>query len=220
MSFSSTKQYVFSDYINALGNNTIKKGEGTYKVYITDYDFIDKCIEGNDNFSLHSKDTGMYLENVDIWSFNSNSLLSASKSYEELNQVPCSSKIFSIENNGCSVTMDLEWSISAPNQNSRAEKYFQSKYNFSNVFDQDEYYKYNVNQVPLEEDVASLKADDYVLNDNKGNKSAMSGGANGLLLVHSTNDTPVAYYQFAKPFYSNKNNLEVDWHLDGILKIE
>ena len=66
----------------------------------------------------------------------------------------------------------------------------------------------------------------YALTNEKGNPNAMDNGAAGLLLTYSDDEhigdkeIPMVYIEFPKLFNSNNNYLSVEWHEDGVLKVE
>lgn len=246
MSFSGTQRIVYKAFTYALGSGEIKNTnyKNNIKTYLTDCNFwvansannsystrLDtlNCVKGKlkGKKGIKSQITPTYLnlENVDLYSFNSDTGLQSEVSYEALKNYPASGKIFSIENDGSWVTNDLDWSLSALSDKN-TETYFKNEYAFKSSYDKNEYRAYNLNENILEENNVCLTATDFLMTDKVGNPSAMDYGAGGLLLTYTDNkhknekEIPIAYFQFAKHFNSNNNHLEVDWHQDGVIKIE
>ena len=169
--------------------------------------------------------TRLKLEDVVVTSFNADTQMTSDISYERITSTPASAKIFSTENNKSWVTKDLDWSLDALSDEN-TEQYFRTEYNFSKNYDKGEYDAYGLNQTMLDENVISLSANKLELTNEKGNPNAMDNGAAGLLLTYSDDEhigdkeIPMVYIEFPKLFNSNNNYLSVEWHEDGVLKVE
>ena len=248
MSFSGTQRVIFKAYQYALGTGEIKNVNynGHINTYITDCNFWPTNSATNDKLSTRFGDfknsynasikgqtqgytriipTKLTLENVNTDSFNGDTGLTSDVSYEMIRNTPASGKIFSTENNKSWVTRDLDWSLDALEDKNTA-LYFKTEYDFKNYYDKSEYRAYGLNENILEENNIRLTADNFKLDSERGNKAAMDWGAGGFLLTYTDDEhkeekeIPMVYIQFAKHFNSNNNHLDVDWHQDGIVKVE
>lgn len=245
MSFSGSQRLVYKAFTYALGTGEIKNTtyKNNLKAYLTDCNFwsvnsannnvttrLDtlNCVKGLKGIKGNTSKitpTNLNLENINLYSFNTDTGLQAEVSYESLKNLPASGKIFSIENDGSWVTNDLDWSITALSDKN-TENYFKTEYAFKDQYDKNEYRAYNLNENVLEENNIALTATDFLMTDKIGNPSAMDYGAGGLLLTYTDKnhinekEIPVAFIQFAKHFNSNNNRLEIAWHQDGVIKIE
>jgi hypothetical protein len=247
MAISASKANIYNAYIYALGTNTITAADyRNIQFYITDSNFyplnnflyfadinvtVNDITAGNigGNSTEHNVDihnvksniypTKYYMSAYDINTFNKDTGLKSENCYEKMTNYPCSSKIFFEETNSW-VRDDLDFP-EQPVENTKDPifKYFATEYNFNTAFNKTEYQSYNVDMTPIIEDVTRLSSFQLNLSSN----SAMSYGAAGLLLtykVNSNNEIPMAYYNFGKVYYSTKNTLQLEWHEDGIVKIE
>ena len=250
MAFSGTNRYVFKAYQYALGNGEIKNTnyQTNINAYIADNNFwyVNSNVKDSYNANFGSfklsysvkglngeamrnytrlVPTRLKLEDVTVTSFNADTQLTSDISYERITSTPASAKIFSTENNKSWVTKDLDWSLDALSDKN-TEQYFRTEYNFSTNYDKGEYDAYGLNQTMLDENVISLSANKLELTNEKGNPNAMDNGAAGLLLTYSDDEhigdkeIPMVYIEFPKLFNSNNNYLSVEWHEDGVLKVE
>ena len=247
MSFSGTQRVVFNAFKYALGTGEISNVnyDGHINTYITDCNFWPTNSANNNLNTRFNSFKNLYttknikglkgytriiptkltLENVNTDSFNGDTGLTSDVSYEMIRNTPASGKIFSTENNKSWVTHDLDWSLTAL-MDKNTELYFKTEYDFKNFYDKSEYRAYGLNETILEENNVRLTANNFKLDSEHGNKNAMDWGAGGFLLTYSDDEhkdgqeIPMVYIQFAKHFNSNNNHLEVDWHQDGIVKVE
>lgn len=176
--------------------------------------------------------TNKYLYNIKVDSFNSDTgVTNPDSTFEFMSDMPCSSRIFSNENDGSWITKDLDWSVVARNY-PNIMNYFANEYNFSNKYDKTEYVTYGLNENILNENVIRLSAESFV-HDDQNNKDeegngVMSYGAAGVLLTYEDEsrgftggkELPVAYYDFGNTLHSNYNYIKLDWHEDGVIKVE
>lgn len=171
--------------------------------------------------------TYLNVTGTNINSYNKDSSLSSDISHQEFFNTPASAYIFSDSNANaeCSILNDLDYSLTAMDDET-LRKYFEEQYDFSSDYVEEEYLGYNILRTFMDENAFCLSADDFILNSENGNPSAMDNGAAGLLLSYydenhqGESQIPIVYYEFPKVFYSSKNYLEVDWHADGILRID
>lgn len=242
MSFSAFKGDVYKSYLYALGTGEIKNIDYTNKLSAV-------LVQGNLNQDINKYGGGVYnksnlrysellelnpnnliptnmiLEEPKITSINEDTSLSSDISYERITNMPCSARIFSNNHNNSWVTKDLEWSENALEDKDTRE-YFSDEYGFNDKYNEEEYQGYNIKQTVLEESVICLTAEDFKLTKETGNTSAMNTSINGLLLLyqdenHTGGDAiPVAYYKFPKSYQSNNNYLSIEWHTDGVIKVQ
>lgn len=182
--------------------------------------------------------TNKYLFNVNVDSFNNDTgMTNPDSTYELIDDMPCSSRIFSNQNDGSWITKDFDWSVDARKKPS-IMNYFAHEYNFSNKYDKTEYITYGISENILDENVIRISAESFI-NDDPNNKikndygdeteiGVMSYGAAGVLLTYEDefrgftgdNELPVAYYDFGNTLHSNYNYIKLDWHEDGVIKVE
>lgn len=176
--------------------------------------------------------TNKYLYNIKIDSFNRDTgITNPDATYEIVKNEACSSRIFSTENDDSWVTKDFDWSLNARNKPSTMN-YFAHEYNFNSAYDKTEYVTYGIVENILDENVIRLSAESFV-HDDQNNKDedgngVMSYGAAGILLTYEDstkgmtgeNELPVAYYDFGNTLHSNYNYIKLDWHEDGVIKVE
>lgn len=175
--------------------------------------------------------TNLYISSFGLTSFNDDTGMTNTSSYENMLDNPASSKIFSdkVENNNNSwVTGDFDWIPSTYSEFKNVEAYFHNEYNFSEGYDNREYYSYGLNEHKIVENTIKLSAADFNMDSSTKlvNTSAMNFGAGGIVLSYNDgnvytdeNEMPVAFYDFGKTLYSNFNSLNIQWHEDGIIKV-
>lgn len=232
MSYSGFKGHVFKSYEYALGTqkiSTYKQTVSAVLVNYTDgnalqYDNIDlKYQDISSNSAIKLTPTDLVLSNTDIVSMNDKTGLSSTKSMEYLINIPCSSKIFSSAESDSWIREDVDWS---PDPDESTLEYFKDEYGFNADYQKQEYQGYNVEEDILDENVISVTAQDFLITSAIGNPRSMSKSCCGLLLLYTddtysgSNAIPMVYYNFPKTFYSNHNELNVDWHADGLIKVE
>ena len=161
--------------------------------------------------------TRHFMSAYNIDTFNKDTGLKSENCYEKITNNPCSSKIFYEQTNSW-VRDDLDFPEQPVNPTDPIFKYFAAAYNFNTAFNKTEYQSYNVDMTPVVEDVTRLSSFQLNLKANQ----AMTYGAAGILLTYPTIDKeiPMAYYNFGKVYYSTNNTLQLDWHEDGIVKVE
>jgi hypothetical protein len=175
------------------------------------------------------------LGNTLIDSINKDTMLTDKDcTFERADNMPCSSRIFSKDNDGSWVTHDLDWSLNVRNKPGLM-KYFAEEYNFKTEYDSIEYATYGVKPNVLNENVIRLSAESFVQDDPNDKikeddieYGVMAYGAGGILLTYANedegltgkNELPVAYYDFGNTLHSNYNYIKLDWHEDGVIKVE
>ena len=206
--------------------NKLRLGDlqDTYKFY-TDKDR--KQLKGLSSMII---DTNLRLSNTLQDSFNKDTGETSEAYYENMVQIPASAKIFTRNSHNNSwICNDLDWDPDATG-NSATMQYFKTEYNFNTKFNKTEYQSYGLNLNKLEENVCRLSATSFMLNSKltEQNKNVMDYGAAGILLTYEDeekgfigqNELPVAFYDFGKTLHSNYNFLQIDWHEDGVIKVE
>lgn len=191
------------------------------------YDSSNRLI-GTKGLSSRVVSTDLTLQDVQVDTFNSDTGETSEVSYEQMLDYPVSSRIFSKGHDDSWVTNDLDWSLTAT-ANSSTMQYFKDEYNFKDVYDRTEYQSYGVGENRLDENVCRLSAASFVMDSDKvANPESMDYGAAGVLLTYADatkgfvgdNELPVVFYEFGKTLRSNYNFLRVDWHEDGVIKVE
>ena len=199
------------------------KGMYEWNVYNTEGKFLYKK-----GLSSMIVTTDVTLNSTILDTFNKDTGQTSEGYYEEMMNIPASAKVFSTSHNNSWITNDLDWTPYVPS-NSSTLKYFASEYNFNSSFNKTEYQSYDLQLNKLEENVCRLSADSFILNDKKTvNEQSMDWGAAGVLLTYENeelgltgvNELPVAFYDFGKTLHSNYNFLQIDWHEDGVIKVE
>lgn len=212
----------------ALDYNKIRLGhlKGVYKWNV--YDDNGKLV-ATKGLSSMIVTTQVTLNSTILDTFNKDTGQTSETYYEQMLNIPASAKIFTNNsNNGSWITNDLDWTPYVPS-NQNTLNYFAAEYNFNQDYNKTEYQSYGLELNKLDENVCRLSADSFVLNERKAvNKQSMDWGAAGVLLTYENeelgltgkNELPVAYYEFGKTLHSNYNFLQIDWHEDGVIKVE
>lgn len=187
--------------------------------------------ENNSTISGTFNPTYLRLGDVLIDSINNETNLKSDskQTYEHAKNSACSSVIFNNSACGSWIVDDLDYEpLYADQKEINNSEYFKSEYNFSTGYSSAEYRKYNVQEELLIENVIRLSGVNFEMVDDKQPEclNSMSAGAGGLLLTYDggqfknpENELPVAFFNFGKTLYSNKNYLKVDWNNTGIVNI-
>ena len=232
MSFSGHR-IIFPQYKKALGRNEIS-GDYNNKIsgyYSSDANFLnifsqissyyDNLIELAENISHSATITPIntYILDTNITTYNKDTNISSEYSYDEHQNIACSSRIFGdtvYQNCNSWVMKDLDYYKPDP-MSTTGLKHWQAEYNFDENYSSAEYRTYSINKTYVEDNVASLTASDLTYQEN--NLTAMRYI---LLGCKNNNDKliPMVYYDLGKTFYSNNNYIEVDWNVEGLITLQ
>lgn len=233
MSFSGNRA-IFPAYTSALGFNTIT---GDYKDKIEGYYssdsnfeliFKNPIVSSKNNLNdivntLRDKSVNVNkfetcLLNTDITTFNKDTNISSEYSYDEHQNISCSSRIFSdtvYENCNSWVMKDLDYDKENP-MSVIGLNHWKNEYNFNTNYNSAEYRVYGIHKTFVEDNVSCLTASDL--------KYSYEGitAIRYVLLGYKQNDSntiPMLYYDLGKPYYASKNYIEIDWHADGLVTL-
>lgn len=234
MSFSGYRM-IFPQYKIALGTNSIS---GDYNDKIVGYyssdanfettfssndisstNYLNIIVEQLRKSSVTVNEFNTCLLTTNITTFNKNTNISSDYSYDEHQQIACSSRIFGdtiYQNCNSWVTNDLDYNKQDP-MSVTGLKHWSAEYNFNSGYNPSEYRVYGINRTYVENDVSCLTAAylKYRSSDLTAMRYILLGCRD-----NSNNIIPMIYYDLGKTYYSNKNYIEVDWHTDGLLKIQ
>lgn len=240
-----TQQIMHTDYkdnmhVSIIKNSIADEIAGYVSSITTNYGTIQ---DASDNNMIN---TEMCLFNGKLGSNNINTSLSATVSYENMFNIPCSAILAKpIENKekikNSILNGDDEYDIWVKDKTDKiAEKHMKYTYDFETRYNENEYEALNVDETYITEDSSFIAADNYEYSITLKNpinaddletqgldtNGIMSCGCKGILLSYcdskhyDRNMIPMMYYEFEKPIYSNNNTLNIEWNTNGILRVE